>query len=60
MSATRIAHVGSLWRFHFTRNVSANPRVVSKRYHRLRIIHWGAVYPVFTNMGVIGKNISSI
>lgn len=28
---------------------------MAKRYHRLRAVHWGAVYPVFTNMGVIGK-----
>jgi hypothetical protein len=57
MSGTRIAHVGSLWRFYFTSNKAGTPRIVSKRYHRLRIIHWGAIYPVFTNMGVIGKDI---
>jgi hypothetical protein len=57
MSATRIAHVGSLWRYHVTPYASGNPRLISKRYHRLRVIHWGAVYPVFTNMGVIGMEI---
>lgn len=58
MSATRIAHLGSLWRYQFTPYASGNPRTIARRYHRLRVIHWGAVYPVFTNMGVIGMDTS--
>lgn len=54
MSATRIAHMGSVIRHRFMPNSGRNPKLISARYHRLRKIHWGSVYPVFTNMGVIG------
>jgi hypothetical protein len=37
------------------RDVGIIPRLRSARYHRLRKVHWGSVYPVFTNMGVIGE-----
>jgi len=34
--------------------------LIAKRFHRLRVIHWGAIYPVFTNMGVIAISYSLI
>jgi hypothetical protein len=55
MSATRIVHMGSVIRHRLMGNSGGNPRLISARYHRLRKIHWGSVYPVFTNMGVIGS-----
>jgi hypothetical protein len=54
MSSTRIVHLMSLFRVGLMAHSGKNPRMMWKRYHRLRVIHWGAVYPVFTNMGVIG------
>lgn len=54
MSATRIVHLSTLIRFHILKSPK-NPAVVSKRWHRLRPTRWGSIYPVFTNMGVIGK-----
>lgn len=54
MSATRMAHLGSVIRHQFMGHSGKTPRQMATRYHRLRRIHWGAVYPVFTNMGVIG------
>jgi hypothetical protein len=59
MSATRIVHLGSLIRHQLMAYSGGNPRLITKRYHRLRLIHWGAVYPVFTNMAVIGKPFDS-
>jgi hypothetical protein len=56
MSATRLVHLGSIFRHQLMANAGGNPRLISKRYHRLRRIHWGGVYPVFTNMGVIGSS----
>ena len=56
MSATRIVHLGSIFRHQLMGNSGGNPRIITKRYHRLRKIHWGSVYPVFTNMGVIGSS----
>lgn len=54
MSATRIVHLGGIFRHVLMANVGG-PRLIARRYHNLRKIHWGSVYPVFTNMGVIGK-----
>lgn len=54
MSATRMAHLGGLIR-HVLMAKIGGPRMIARRYHRLRRIHWESVYPVFTNMGVIGE-----
>jgi hypothetical protein len=54
MSASRIVHLGSIFRFHIMKGGST-PRATARQWHRLRRIRWGAVYPVFTNMAVIGK-----
>lgn len=60
MSATRIVHLASIFRHGFMSHSGGNPRVISARYHRLRKIHWGSVYPVFTNMGIIAISYSLI
>lgn len=54
MSAVRIVHLGSLFRNVLLAHIGG-PRLISRRYHYLRRMHWGTVYPIFTNMGVIGK-----
>lgn len=56
MSATRIVHLASIFRHQIVPQSGGNPRLISAKYHRLRKIHWGAVYPVFTNMAVIGES----
>jgi hypothetical protein len=55
MSATRIVHLLSIFRHQLMPYASGNPRLIAAKYHRLRKIHWGTVYPVFTNMAVIGS-----
>ncbi|TVY87416.1 Uncharacterized protein LAWI1_G006273, partial [Lachnellula willkommii] len=60
MSASRVVHQGSVIRHYFMGNSGGNPKVISARYHRLRQIHWGSIYPVFTNMGVIAISYSLI
>lgn len=55
MSATRLVHLGGLVRHKFMGYAGGNPRIIARRYHRLRKIHWGSVFPMFTNMVVIGK-----
>ncbi|KAK0104996.1 hypothetical protein ONS95_004635 [Cadophora gregata] len=57
MSATRIVHLGGLIRHQLLRWAGGRPRIIARRYHRLRKIHWGSVFPMFTNMGVIGSSI---
>jgi hypothetical protein len=56
MSATRIVHLLSIFRHQLMPYAGGNPRLIAAKYHRLRKIHWGAVYPVFTNMAVIGSS----
>jgi hypothetical protein len=60
MSATRLVHLGSIIRHQLMSHSSGNPRRIAARYHYLRKIHWGSVYPVFTNMGVIAITYSII
>ena len=57
MSASRIVHLGGLIRHQLMRWAGGRPRIMARRYHRLRKIHWGSVFPMFTNMGVIGSSI---
>jgi calcium permeable stress-gated cation channel len=54
-SASNLVHFFALFRHQILRNSSDNPRILSKKWHRLRRIHWGGIFPVYTNMAVIGK-----
>ncbi|KAG9233741.1 hypothetical protein BJ875DRAFT_484855 [Amylocarpus encephaloides] len=60
MSATRLVHLRSVIRYYVLGNVGPNPRFRTAKYHRLRKVHWGAIYPVFTNMAVIAISYSLI
>jgi len=60
MSATRLVHLGSVFRHQLMKNSGDSPRFITTKYHRLRKIHWGSVFPVFTNMGVIAISYSLI
>jgi calcium permeable stress-gated cation channel len=51
-----LVHLFELCRQQIIAKLSANPRAGVKMWHKLRIIHWGSVYPVFTNLGVIGES----
>ncbi|KAM0162063.1 hypothetical protein ACHAQE_003481 [Botrytis cinerea] len=59
MSATRLLQLPALIRHLMFQN-EQNPRLMINKWHRIRIVHWGAVYPVFTNMGVIAITYSLI
>lgn len=54
LSANRMAHMLSFWRLQIAQKSLDNPRILATRYHRLRRIHWGSIFPMFTNMGAIG------
>ncbi|KAJ9156119.1 DUF221 domain-containing protein [Pleurostoma richardsiae] len=49
-----------LFRHQIIGKVADNPRTRFKRWHKLPIVHWGSVYPVFTNLGVIAISYSCI
>ncbi|TGO11910.1 hypothetical protein BTUL_0098g00110 [Botrytis tulipae] len=59
MSATRLLQLPALIRHLIFQN-EQNPRLMINKWHRIRTVHWGAVYPVFTNMGVIAITYSLI
>ncbi|KAI9643705.1 hypothetical protein NHQ30_008328 [Ciborinia camelliae] len=59
MSATRLVQLPALIRHLMFQN-EQNPRLMINKWHRIRVVHWGAVYPVFTNMGVIAITYSLI
>ncbi|KAK5212168.1 hypothetical protein LTS13_007962 [Exophiala xenobiotica] len=48
-----LAQPFSLFRFHVQRRFLNDPRKQYTRWHRLQRIHWGSVFPVYTNLGVI-------
>lgn len=55
ISASSLMHPFSFIRDKVCLLTSGNPRLITRRWFRLRRLHWGAIYPVFTNMGVIGR-----
>lgn len=52
--SARLASFGDLIRHQLIAKAIQNPRRRFFRWKRLTKIHWGAEYPRFTNMGVIG------
>ncbi|KAH7311115.1 hypothetical protein BKA65DRAFT_163797 [Rhexocercosporidium sp. MPI-PUGE-AT-0058] len=60
LSASRIVHLGGVVRHQIMRWTGGRPRLIARRYHRLRKLHWGSVFPMFTNMGVIAISYSLI
>ena len=52
--ANAMLHLLELVRHEVIARFSDNMRLRYKRFHKLRVVHWGAIYPVFTNMAVIG------
>lgn len=53
--ANALVHVFEIVRHHLMSKRLESPRMKFTVWHRVRRIHWGGVFPVFTNMGVISK-----
>ncbi|KAH8896663.1 DUF221-domain-containing protein [Thozetella sp. PMI_491] len=58
-SAWSLAHIPELVRHQLNKR-SQNPRFRFGAWHRLRRVHWGALFPVFSNMGVIAMSYACI
>jgi len=54
--AGSMVHVIEIVRHHIMSKRLDSPRMMFNVWHRVRRIHWGGIFPVFTNMGVIGKH----
>lgn len=53
--ASQLVPVFSLFYMGIIQKNSKDSRKSYERWHRLRKIHWGTKFPVFTNLGVISK-----
>ncbi|ETI23483.1 hypothetical protein G647_05285 [Cladophialophora carrionii CBS 160.54] len=53
LGAGALVQFGNLFHFHVFEKFSNNPRKTYLRWHRLQRIHWGGIFPVYTNLGVI-------
>jgi hypothetical protein len=53
--AWHLLSLGDLIRHQLLAKNIQNPRKLFRIWHRLRVVHWGSRFPVFANMGVIGK-----
>lgn len=51
---TSVLQVSSVIRHEIVAKTSDIPRTRFKTWHKLRPALWGGIFPVFTNMGVIG------
>ncbi|OAG43009.1 hypothetical protein AYO21_02628 [Fonsecaea monophora] len=48
-----LVQFGNLFQLYVFRKYINSPRKMYMRWHRLQRIHWGTVFPVYTNLGVI-------
>ncbi|EXJ79879.1 hypothetical protein A1O3_08164 [Capronia epimyces CBS 606.96] len=53
LGSSGLVQFSNLFKFHVVQRFSNSPRKTYVRWHRLQRIHWGAVFPVYTNLGVI-------
>jgi hypothetical protein len=53
--ASQLVPVFSLFYLAFVQKFSKDNRKSYERWHRMRKIHWGTKFPIFTNLGVISK-----
>ncbi|KAF4995602.1 hypothetical protein FDECE_12745 [Fusarium decemcellulare] len=54
-SAFELLQFVELFRHQIKSKRSQSPQTCFKRWHKLDVIHWGGIYPVFTNIGVMGE-----
>ena len=58
--ALRLIQPFALIRHYIIARLSAVPRSRYKQWRKLEITHWGGVYPIYTNMGIIALSYSCI
>lgn len=52
-----LVHASTYFRLHVIQRYTSHPRLLWSRWHRLQQPHWGKLFPVWTNMGVIGMSL---
>ncbi|KAF4457602.1 DUF221 domain-containing [Fusarium albosuccineum] len=59
-SAFELLQFVELFQHHIKSKSSQSPQTCFKRWYKLSMIHWGGIYPVFTNIGVMGPYLAQI
>lgn len=54
VGASGLVHLVDIFRHYVIAKRMGSPRAMFNVWHRVRVVHWGGIFPVFTNMGVIG------
>lgn len=54
--ANGLVHVVEVFRQYVIARRLGSPRAMFNVWHSVSVVHWGAIFPVFTNMGVIGES----
>jgi len=54
LGALRLVNISDLFRHTVVAKAATDPRKQFQRWDKLTRVHWGSIYPRFTNMGVIG------
>ncbi|KAB2568800.1 Uncharacterized protein DBV05_g12521 [Lasiodiplodia theobromae] len=58
--ASDIVHLSSIFKYYIAQRFGRNPKIMYRRWHRMRPVHWGGIMPVFINLGVIAISYSVI
>lgn len=55
VGANGLVHVVEVFRQYVIARRLGSPRAMFNVWHSVKVVHWGGIFPVFTNLGVIGK-----
>lgn len=58
--ASDIVHLSAIFKYYIAQRFGRNPKIMYRRWHRMRPVHWGGIMPVFINLGVIAISYSVI
>ncbi|OJD38884.1 uncharacterized protein BKCO1_3000220 [Diplodia corticola] len=58
--ASDIVHLSAIFKYYVAQRFGRNPKIMYRRWHRMRNVHWGGIMPVFINLGVIAISYSVI
>ena len=56
--ASLLVHASTYFQMHVLQRLTSKPTRLWERWHRLRQVHWGRIFPVYTNLGVIGTSLA--
>lgn len=55
LGSGQLVQIFSIFKFHVFQRFTKDARRTYTKWHRLERVHWGGVFPVYTNLGVISE-----